>query len=293
MFRSNPVRRTIITSIGVLLLLNFLHGHLAFRSSVDRQATQLPVDSQVGLPPANLLRSAFLGFDTLATDLAWIWSLAYYGEHRSDAVRPKFLEHNAKTIADLDPYFFEVYEWFSASYIRSRHPPTHEDIEKVNAFLERGMEYFPTNYHLPYDAGLNYVGYARFRTDRQRIDELTSAIRYLQRASRLEGAPDILPLTVAWMYQRRRQIRAKLKGESASRQRPGMSTQQIEFLADVYFLLEDKGVRRSIESMLNESEQGRRILSSRGKSYAQRLEEERLSRFSYLPIGLWTAVAMN
>jgi len=181
---------------------------------------------------------------------------------------------------------FDVYLWFSATYLKATHPPTAEDIETVNSFLDRGMEHFPTNYRLPYEAGLNYIGYSKHRTREQRIRELTRGIEYLQRAARLEGAPDRLPLTVSWMYQRRRQLESGEPGTTMADAAVGR--RQADFLAEMYFLLDDPSVRHAIERKLTPSPYGKKLLTRYGQRYKQRLERERMEAFPYLSLALWS-----
>ncbi len=281
----------VAASLAGGLLVNYLVAVPSHQTAYAAQQQHLPDETQNRLPSADVLRGVSLNFETLAADVAWIWSLVYYGKHLSGTARPAYLEHSAETIADLDPRFYEVYPWFSAIYIRTQHPPSHEELDTVNNFLERGMEIFPTDYRLPREAGLNYIGYSEDRTDEQRIEELTRGIEYLQRASKMEGAPADLPLTVSWMYQRRRQLRSGKDGPPSSEQRREVGPEQVEFLTEMYYLVDDAGVRRAIEYKLSNSPRGQKMLARYDRRYDQRLRRQHSESFSYLPLSIWAAVA--
>lgn len=287
---SKLLAKLAVIALGGLLVVHYIAAKTTHTDSAERRRTRLPSDTADQLPSARTLRSLFLNVGTMAADIAWIWSIVYYGQHTDGTAQPEYLEHSAETIAELDPKFYDVYPWFSAAYIHASYPPTFEDLERVNGFLEKGMRHYPTDYRLPYEAGLNYIGYSEHRTDEERIRELSRGIEYLQRASRLESAPDRLPLTVSWMYQRRRQIRSN-DGNTGDRDSTRLvSRKQIEFLAEMYYLIDDTGVRRSIQRTLSDSEYGSTLLARYDHRYRQRLERERAQTFSFLPRATWSQV---
>ena len=291
MLRSRLLRTTAVTAIGVLLTLNVMFARLQHQTEDTQRRVQTSDESRLRLPSARLLRVVFGGFDPLAADIVWIWSLVYYGEQRSQNHDPRYLEEYARTIAELDPYFHPVYRWFSATYIRTNHPPSHEDIELVNQFLERGMRYFPTDYRLPQTAGLNYIGYSSDRSPRIRLREIAKAIEYLQRASQYEGALDTLPFTVAWLYQRKREIERQIEGDGESESSSRASkTRQAEFFTDMYYLVDSESARRRIRKKLSRLGREEAILE-RGTRYRQTLKREHSHTFSYVPLNLWTLVA--
>jgi hypothetical protein len=276
---------------GTVLVINLLFAQLNHQKTVTGHQLQLPSGAEHQFPSASSTRALLLDFETLGADLAWVWSLVYWGEHRTNVAPPKYLEDNAETVAALDPKFYPVYDWFSTTYIQSHLPPSHEEIERVNAFLEQGMNQFPTDYRLPYSAGMNQIGYSEHRTARERLEELSRGIEYLQRASRLSGAPPDLPLTVSWMYQRRRQVRAKLEGASGSSTNGSVSRQKVEFLAEIYYAIDDPGTRRSIRRILSQSDRGKKLLANYQQQYQRTLKQRRLASFPYLPLETWSAVA--
>lgn len=291
MSRSPLIQSTVVTGLGLLLVLNFMFSHLEHRTHDALRSVYASTESQRRLPSEGALRVLFGGFETLAADVVWIWSLVYYGEKRAQSRNPAYLEDYARTIVALDPYFHPVYRWFSTTYINSHHPPSHEDLERVERFLERGTEYFPDDHRLLKTAGLNYIGYSSDRPPDVRLEEVERAIELLERAAQHEGAPDNLPFTVAWLYQRKRQLERRLAGESDStrEETEGPASEQVEFFTNMYYLVDSASARQRIRSKLEQFGQGD-VLLERGARYRRQLKDEHRRRFPYLPIGLWTTV---
>ena len=287
MAQSSLIRRTGTFALLVLLLLSYLFARLDFQHQKWSLERHLPTRTNVAPPEAEPLEALSLNHPTLAADIVWIWAVVYYGERHNDR-QIKYLDRFAETISQLDPRFYDVYSWFSTTYINSNYPPSHADLQKVRRFLERGMNYFPTDYRLPHEAGLNYIGFSAGRPDHLRIEELTNGIRHLERAAKLDDAPDVLPFTISWMYQRRRQLREKSNGEPDNSR--AISDREIEFLAEMYYLVDSESNRQRIAQMLGRTERGRRALSQRGQQYSETLEQKRLTSLPYLPVGLWTLV---
>ncbi|MFB6350213.1 MAG: hypothetical protein ABEK29_00265 [Bradymonadaceae bacterium] len=290
---SKPVKWTFALAVLVLLGLNFMFAQLTHWSSVLDLTRRHPARVEHQLPDADLLRAVFLNFETLSADLAWIWSVVYWGRQKAQNNPPKYLRENAHIIADLDPQFYPIYTWFDTTYLRSRHSPSHQEVETVNAFLERGMEQFPTEYRLPYMAGMNYIGHAPYRSDKQYVKELSKGIDYLKRASRLSGAPSNLPLTVSWMYQRRRQLRSELPGADVAPSSGSVGRRQVEFLAEMYYQLDDGRARRKIRRTLVNTPYGRKLLSKNRRHYNRTLNRKRHAEYAYLQLVLWSLLTTD
>lgn len=289
--QSSAVRAAVVFGAAVLLALNYLFADLGRIEQTARLDLRTEHEA-AALPPPDLIRGALLNFDTLGADLVWIHTVLYFGHQRSRRHHPARLDEYASTIADLDPYFFPVYRWFSHSYLSTRYPPPPEALARVNDFLERGMKRFPADYRLPKTAGLNYIGYPTdTRSTRQRLREIDRAIDYLEKASKFEDAPESLALTVANLYQRQRQLRTTLRGDVTGGTRAeGLTGKQVDFFVDMYFTVDSGDTREEIRRILDRTEGGRRALLERGRRYDDHLERERSRRSSYLPLGLWTMV---
>lgn len=284
----------IALAVGALLLAaNYSFAHSSFQRSAERQAERRPESDYLRLPAAHTFRALFAGFDTMAADAAWMLSLVHYGPRKPADPTPKYLVRNAETIAELDPHFYDVYPWFSGTYVHDDRTFRIEDIEELNEFLDQGIERFPDDYWLRLDAGMNYIGYVKYRTAREKLTGYDRAIDYLQRAATLQGAPSHLPLTVSMFHSKRRRLRTALEGddETAADDSTTADRSYFDFLSQVYYLVEDESVRRSIRSELESSPAGRRALKRLQVEYSQELDRRRSESFSYLPVDLWITIA--
>lgn len=286
-----PVRSALATALFVLSSISLLFGRLDFQLEQTRLDIRRPAAIQRGPPSPERLRRMLLGFDSLAADVAWISTLIYFGNVEARGLKPDRLTEYAHTIQQIDPRFRPIYTWYDGLYVGSNRPLDHREIEKVNEFLRSGMEYFPTDWKLPYTAGLNYIGGNDDESLELRLDEVNAAIDLLTRASKLEGAPDRLPLTIMWLYDRRHQLRRKLEtGETSDDSDRHLSKQQLEFLSEVYFLVKSEDVRHSLSSVLRAHPSGKRALAERRRLFQHHFRDQWRRRFAYLPAGLWNAV---
>jgi hypothetical protein len=282
------ILRISLLAVVVLLLLNYLFAELAFRRAHWRG----PLEENRDTPPtltAPVMRAAFLNYETLAADLSFIGALTYYGERLRTHREPKYLYDRAKRTVRLDDRFYHVYEWFPASYLNSRTLVSTEDIERTNRFLDRGIERFPSRYELPYMAGMNYVGYSADASRERRIRELERAIDYLERASMLEGSPAVLPMTVAWMYRRKRQL-ASEKREDAAQRPAGLDADERDFYATMYLLAEDESTRQAIRAKLERSGGSAEAILERARRLERHFRRAHERRWTFVPPDLWTFV---
>ncbi|GEM_PF-4375108 len=286
---SVPTRWITVSAIGILLGLNFLYAELGHRIQNNRRLAQSGAEVQWKAPSEGVLRSGLLNFDGLAADLTWIGAVAYLGELKIGGGKPRHLHSYAETIAGLDPRFKPVYNWYATAYLNTHYPPTLQKIRKANAFLDRGMEEFPTDYELPMSAGMNYIGYPDHLSKKERLVGYQEAIDYLSKAARLEGSPPHLPFTIAWLNQRVRQLREEVEGERVDISEAEQRQQRIDFFREMYFLVEDEGtrerIRRNLENMGAEE-----ALLQRTQEYTQTLRRRQLETNAYLPTDLWIAV---
>lgn len=293
---SRPVKLALGLLVAAGLSLNFLLARQAHDRQIERRQTQTSTEAKYSLPSTGALRTAFLGFETTAADLIWIWSLINYGKHGSKQQKARYVKDAARRIADLDPHFLPVYEWFATSYINANFPPSHKVLDEATAFIDRGLQTFPTSYRLAYTAGMNYIGYSRDRPPEVRLEEVETAIDYLQRASKLPGSPERLAFTIAWLYQRKRQLLAEIEGTTggagtnAKKAKAALSQKELEFLTDMYFLVESEKTRDRIARMLKEHDVGEQSVVERGRKYTRTLQRKHLAERAYLPVDLWTTL---
>jgi len=139
-------------------------------------------------PSGKLMKTAALGFDGLAADLAFLQTVQYYGKHRrADRVYPH-APHMFGVVTELDPTFVTPY-LFGALVLA-------EDVRRLDlatALLERGMANVPDRWEIPFTAG-----FLLFVHDRgnPRAGDL------LERASALPEAPPYVRRFAADAYRR-------------------------------------------------------------------------------------------
>lgn len=135
-------------------------------------------NSKQTLPKAETVRLWSLGYDRFLSDMYWLSFVQYLGEYRSKGVGYVSAYDYVDLITQLDPYFEKAY-WFGSwaiGYWQER-PDLSEKI------LQRGMSYSPSDWFLPYLAGVNEYIFAH---------NPKKAAAYYHRAAKLPGAPDYL-----------------------------------------------------------------------------------------------------
>lgn len=287
------IRWTMLTGGLIIAVILFALASTSVQAEQSQLRARIDLRSEVELPSTDILQAGVLNFEEFAADLIWIQALQYFGRQERAERTPVSLDEYADAVAGLDPYFYEIYPWFVATYRGSRFPISAEDIRTMNRFLDRGIERFPNRWRLPYKAGMNYIGYSKNRAPRERLEEVESAIDYLQTAAALPGASSNIPMTISWLYERRRQLRDQLKESDEKTASAKATDSRIEYLTDVYFLVEDPSTRRHIRASLAESAEGRRALKQRIQDYSNQFESSRELGWTYLSDRLWAWTAAS
>jgi tetratricopeptide (TPR) repeat protein len=99
------------------------------------------------LPTGKYLAAASLGFRTVLADVIYLWSIQYYGHHRTLEGR-SHLRRIYNVITDLDPEFTDAYTTGALVMAQDMADP-----QMAIELLDRGIERNPDNWVLPWDAG--------------------------------------------------------------------------------------------------------------------------------------------
>ena len=99
------------------------------------------------LPSGQYLKAASLGYRVLLSDIIYLWSIQYYGYHRTEEGR-NYLWHIYDVMTELDPHFVDAY--LVGALIMANDM---SDAELAIELLEKGMEHNPGDWILPLDAG--------------------------------------------------------------------------------------------------------------------------------------------
>ncbi len=282
-FSHRAVRLGVRAGFVLLLTLSALFSNLQFQSAIYRLPT--PSRTPLKLPKSEILQAASLNYGTFAADIAWVATIVDYGESRRDRNRPKHLLNNAHVIADLDPQFRRLYDWFPAVALARTYRATESDLAEINDFIDRGIHVFPQDGYLPFAAAMNYIGHSAHGSKARRLRESDKAIAYLEDAMQLPGSPSNAPFVLSWFLDRKRKLMGEDEISEADRVR------EIRYLSRALLSISDRSTRRRIARRLRQMGAGNSIAES-----ARQLENEfeaakESSEFGFLPDDLWVAIS--
>lgn len=139
-------------------------------------------------PSGFFVKQASLGFETAASDAAWLRAIQYYGEHRLSDQQYQRIGHVISVVTDLDPAFEAAYVFGAFVLAQELHRP-----DEGVALLMKGRRANPESWRLAFETGfLHYVC---------RHDDAAAASCFVQ-ASRLPGHPDYVERFAAFASQR-------------------------------------------------------------------------------------------
>lgn len=169
--RSETVRKGGLT----LLLAICLVGWITPQMSIDfRRARWEETESLLFLPTGEYLESVSLGYQNLVADALYLWSIQYYGHHRSELGR-RYLWRIYDVITDLDPRYQDAY--LTGALIMA---VDMGDAEMAIELLDKGAAENPDDWIYPLEAG--YYAWIN-------LEDYRRADRYFARAQRIPGAP--------------------------------------------------------------------------------------------------------
>jgi tetratricopeptide (TPR) repeat protein len=154
--------------------------------SPQAPSTGAPKVELAYFPSGRMLHAASIGFDGLAADFAFLRAVQYYGEHRKSDRDYPWAPHLFHVITELDRRFATPYLFGALVLV--------EDAGRFELgldLLRRGMHANPERWELPFEAGFLTLVTGRDRDQ---------AARWLERATRLPGAPDYVARFAAFAY---------------------------------------------------------------------------------------------
>ena len=262
--------------IVAVLLIAALAGVWSLRSRAMNQylATQTYEDIYY-LPPPDWLEVMSLGYRRALADLIWLRALVYFGDEFMNEGEVKHVHNYGESMLKLDPDFRRVYSWVGVAgvYTPKGSPP--EFIEQAVDVLRRGVQRFPNDGDLAWDAGatIMYELLPHLPKDdpsRARLEAEGNA--HMMAAARLGAGPDWLVITNA-----------------TSLRKLGENDRELRHLEEMYALVRDTKVKAEIEVRLSQL---------RDEAYAEafrraneEFEERRLAEFPYMPSALYFFVA--
>jgi hypothetical protein len=262
--------------IVAVLLIAALAGVWSLRSRAMNQylATQTYEDIYY-LPPPDWLEVMSLGYRRALADLIWLRALVYFGDEFMNEGEVKHVHNYGESMLKLDPDFRRVYSWVGVAgvYTPKGSPP--EFIEQAVDVLRRGVQRFPNDGDLAWDAGATIM-YELLphlpKDDPSRARLEAEGNEHMMAAARLGAGPDWLVITNA-----------------TSLRKLGENDRELRHLEEMYALVRDTKVKAEIEVRLSQL---------RDEAYAEafrraneEFEERRLAEFPYMPSALYFFVA--
>lgn len=227
------------------------------------------------LPPPEWLQVMSLGYRRTLADLIWLRALIYFGDEFENQGAVKHVFNYGESMLALDPDFRRVYRWVGVAgvYTPAGSPP--EFIGRAVDVLRRGVERFPDDGQLAWDAGATIMyellpNLPKDDPSRPRLE--SEGHEYMLAAARLGAGPPWLVLTNA-----------------TSLRKLGEKDLELRHLEEMYAIVRDPGVKAQIELRLSQlrSEAYAEAFRRANEEFEQRRREE----FPYLPSTLYFFVA--
>lgn len=175
-------------AVPFLVVAGLLAAAGALHAAMPRRLAAPPVDELLYYPSGAYARQASLGYETAASDVAWLRGIQYYGEHRLTDQRFDMIGHVMSVVTDLDPRFEEAYVFGAFVLAQER-----KDVPDGLALLRKGRDANPLSWRLAFETGfLHYVC----------AHDYAAAARNFARASRLPGHPEYAERFAAFATQR-------------------------------------------------------------------------------------------
>lgn len=279
------IQRTAIAALVILGLLSYLHLKL----SLDVARNQRPYiyDNQYILPSSDVIQASALNYKTAASDLVWIGAVLHVADsHISHRKAPDATLYT-RTIIDLDPLFYKVYEWHAAARMMVSGYPSEADINAANDILKAGMTYFPYRWQLPFGVVANYIGFSGNLDPETRLKQLEDGARHAEIAAQLPGAPDYLPLLATSFHRKVANLRAgqQENAESSAEATP----EELEFLARMYLQSDTESTRAFIAQRLESYGQADYLLK-RVADHQKAFHSAHKNGRNYLTPGMFTLI---
>jgi hypothetical protein len=262
--------------IVLVVLLAALTGVWSLRGrAMDQYLASQTYEDIYYLPPPHWLQVMSLGYQRALADLIWLRALIYFGDEFENKGAVKHVFNYGESMLALDPDFRRVYRWVGVAgvYTPTGSPP--EFIEQAIDVLRRGVERFPDDGQLAWDAGATIVyellpNLPKDDPERERLR--AEGNEHMMAAARLGAGPDWLVITNATALR-------KL----------GEKERELRHLEEMYTLVRNPAVKAEIEARLSQL---------RDEAYAEafrraneEFEQRRNEEFPYIPPTLYFFVS--
>ena len=176
-------KNVLLTAATIMTLVGLVAGMLniiEWQRPASARAAELSY-----LPKGEYLKVAVLGYRQMVADLLWLKVVQHFGIRDQTSEGYLWAYKAVDTLTDLDPKFSYAYQATGTVLAISA-----KQIRESVALLEKGMHYNPDAWIFPFLLGYNYYF---------ELHDPTTAGKYFQTASMLQGSPKYLPHLAAKM----------------------------------------------------------------------------------------------
>jgi tetratricopeptide (TPR) repeat protein len=169
------MRRGAAPILLIISLLAAAAGIMALKVATDRiPRAKVPGSSIIYLPSGKYLKYATFGYNSLAADLIYLWSIQYYSNYEI-ADRFKYLERIFSIISELDPRYTDPYEVGALIAVAEAGDP-----ELALKILDMGLAKNPDQWVFPFEAG---------HIAQMTLKDFERAEKYYEKCLAIPGAP--------------------------------------------------------------------------------------------------------
>ncbi|MBW1832475.1 MAG: hypothetical protein JRJ10_12390 [Deltaproteobacteria bacterium] len=262
--------------VAIVLMLGIVAGVWSLRGrAMDHYLSMQAYEDIYYLPPPKWLQVMSLGHRRAVADLIWLRALIYFGDEFVNRGAVKHVFHYGEAMLALDPDFRRVYRWIGVAgvYTPTGSPP--EFVERAIDVLRRGVERFPNDGDLAWDAGATLIyelvpHLPRDDPDRERLK--AEGTEHMMAAARLGAGPAWLVITNA-----------------TSLRKLGERDRELHHLEEMYAVIRDPKVKAQIEIRLTQLRD--HAYSEAFRSANEEFELRRQEDFPYMPSTLYFFVA--
>src|SRR5437867_12710220 len=186
-------RRTLMALCAVMCVL----VAAVVQGRVERMTRGGTIHPLLYLPSGKYLKVMALGFDGLAADMIYLWSIQYYGNYDIKD-RYEYLERiYDQVITELDPHYLDPYLVGALIMtVEARNP------EMALRLLDKGVRSNPDQWIMPFEAG--FLCY-------NDLHDYKRAAVYFEKAAGIPGVHPLVRRLYAEMYNRAGDKRTSLK----------------------------------------------------------------------------------
>ncbi len=238
----------LIYTVAIIAVLSIMAGVYVLQRQIDNvKHTTLSERVLFYLPPGGYVKSAMLGFDAVAADLLWAYTVVSFGEDFVKNRNYKWLYRPLDVITTLDPLFEEAYRY--GGILLSIQT---QQVDKSILLLEKGIKNLPDDWRLYFILGFNYAYYK---------NDDVKAVRYFEKAASLPGHPSYLPRLIGNLY-------AKIAKADKANPEEKIDL-AIKFLEEAYKQFKDEKMRAEIISKIKDLlvERDTRFLEKAARAY--------------------------